>query len=71
LPHQDGFCTELHRNQRVSDVTYARALAKFGEPGVIDLAGVNGYYTFLAMVLNVARTALPKGSAPALTSFPR
>jgi 4-carboxymuconolactone decarboxylase len=65
------FCTELHRNQSVSDATYARALAKFGEQGVIDLVGVNGYYTFLAMVLNVARTALPKGSAPALAAFPR
>lgn len=65
------FCTELHRNQGVSNATYARALAKFGEQGVIDLVGVNGYYTFLAMVLNVARTALPKGSAPALAAFPR
>jgi 4-carboxymuconolactone decarboxylase len=46
------FCTELHRNQSVSDITYSRALSRFGEQGVIDLIGVNGYYTFLAMVLN-------------------
>ncbi|SRR5712692_1779368 len=65
------FCAELHRNQSVSDATYARALAKFGEQGIIDLVGVNGYYTFLAMVLNVARTSLPKGSAPALGPFPQ
>ena len=64
------FCTELHRNQSVSDATYARALAKFGEQGVIDLVGVNGYYTFLAMVLNTARTPLPKGSTPELPGFP-
>jgi 4-carboxymuconolactone decarboxylase len=64
------FCTELHRNQSVSDTTYARALAKFGEQGIIDLTGVNGYYTFLAMVLNMARTPLPKGSA-GLRPFPR
>ena len=64
------FCTELHRNQSVSDDTYARALAKFGEQGIIDLVGVSGYYTFLAMVLNVARTSLAKGAKPALPSFP-
>src|SRR5260221_12134036 len=65
------FSSELHQNQGVSDATYARVLGRFGEQGVIDLIGVNGYYTFLAMVLNTTRTALPKGAAPPLASFPR
>ncbi|HKF20069.1 MAG TPA: carboxymuconolactone decarboxylase family protein [Candidatus Angelobacter sp.] len=64
------FSTELHRNQSVSDVTYSRTLARFGEQGVIDLIGVNGYYTFLAMVLNGTRTALPKGATAPLEPFP-
>lgn len=64
------FSSELHQNQSVSDATYARALARFGEQGIIDLIGVNGYYTFLAMVLNTARTALPKGATAPLLSFP-
>ena len=64
------FCTELHQNQSVSDATYARVQAKFGEQGIIDLIGVNGYYTFLAMVLNGTRTAVPKNTAPALPAFP-
>lgn len=64
------FCTELHQNQSVSDSTYARAVARLGEKGVIDLLGVNGYYTFLAMVLNTTRTAVPK-NAPTLNQFPR
>ena len=64
------FSTELHENQSVSDATYARALARFGEQGIIDLLGVNGYYTFLAMVLNATRTAVPKG-APTIPLFPR
>lgn len=64
------FCTELHQNQSISDATYARTLARFGEQGIIDLTGVNGYYTFLAMVLNATRTALPKGAAPPLAAFP-
>ena len=64
------FCTELHQNQSVSDATYARVQAKFGEQGIIDLLGVNGYYTFLAMVLNATRTAVPK-NAPMIPLFPR
>jgi len=53
------FSLELHRNKRVCDATYARALDRFGEQGVIDLTAINGYYTFLAMTMNVARTAVP------------
>jgi 4-carboxymuconolactone decarboxylase len=53
------FCIELHRQKRVSDPTYSAALALFGEHGVVDLMGINGYYTFLAMVMNAAQTAAP------------
>jgi len=55
------FCIELHERKTVSDRVYADALALFGEQGVVDLMGVNGYYTFLAMVMNTARTAVPGG----------
>ena len=66
-----ALCDELHRNQSVSDATYTRAVAKFGEPGVIDALGITGYYTMLAMVLNTARTPLPEGAKPALSAFPK
>lgn len=65
------FCIELHRNRSVSDATYARAVAKFGEQGVVDAIGLSGWYTLVAMVLNTARTPLPAGAAPALAPFPR
>ena len=64
------FLTELHDTKSVSDATYARAVARFGEQGVIDMIGVNGYYTFLAIVMNTARTALPPGHKPAQPEFP-
>ena len=64
-------CDELTRNQSVSDATYARAIAKFGEAGVIDAVGIPGYSTMLAMVLNTARTPLPDGAKPGLLPFPR
>jgi 4-carboxymuconolactone decarboxylase len=60
------FCVELHRHKRVSDRVYDDALALFGEQGVVDLMGVNGYYTFLAMVMNTARTEAPPSSAAPL-----
>jgi 4-carboxymuconolactone decarboxylase len=55
------FCTELHRNKNVSDATYKRATAMFGEKGVVDLIGVCGYYTAVSMTLNVADVKLPAG----------
>jgi 4-carboxymuconolactone decarboxylase len=64
------FCTELHANQSVSDATYARALEKFGEQGIVDMVGVNGYYTFLSMLMNVARTPAPPGAKHDLVVLP-
>ncbi len=56
------FVTELLRLQNVSDATYARARDRFGEPGIIDIVGVTGYYAFLSMMMNTARTAVPQDS---------
>ena len=64
------FCTELLHNNSVSDPTYARAIARWGEQGAIEMVGVVGYYTFQSMVLNTARTPAPLG-APALVPFPK
>src|SRR5215831_9268554 len=62
--------TEILRTKRVSDVTYRRAVARFGEQGVIDLLGVIGYYNFLAVVMNATRTALPDNVAEPLKRYP-
>ena len=57
---------ELHRTHAVSDATYAKAVAAFGEQGVVDALGITGYYTLLAMVMNTARTPMPPGATAAL-----
>jgi 4-carboxymuconolactone decarboxylase len=62
---------ELLRNHSVSDPTYARAVERFHEAGVIDALGLAGYYTMLAMAMNTARTPLPAGARPELPPFPR
>ena len=62
--------TETLHNKSVCDATYARAIGVFGEQGVIELIAVAGYYAMLAMILNVARKALPEGKEPMLPWFP-
>jgi 4-carboxymuconolactone decarboxylase len=64
-----NFVVELEQNKSVSDATYDRTVKKFGEQGVMDLTGTIGYYTALAMVLNVARTPGAPSKTP-LVPFP-
>jgi 4-carboxymuconolactone decarboxylase len=70
------FCGELQANQSVSGATYHRAVTRFGEQGVIDMVGVYGYYTFLAMIMNTAQTAVAVPAPGAavvepLSAFPK
>lgn len=57
------FCTELRRDRRVSDATYAAVHSLFGDQGIIDLIAVNGYYDMVSMTLNVAQVATPPDGA--------
>jgi 4-carboxymuconolactone decarboxylase len=61
--------TELLKNKRVSDASFSRAEQRFGKKGVIDMTGIAGYYTFLAMQLNMARYQF-SGDGPRLSRFP-
>lgn len=63
------FSTELHRNKRVSDRTFERAEKRFGKKGVVDLVGINAYYTSLAMQMNVAQYQIP-ADGKRLSRFP-
>jgi len=63
------FASELLRNRRVSDRTFDRADKRFGKKGVVDLTGIVGYYTFLAMQLNAAKY-VPPTAAKLLPRFP-
>ncbi len=64
------FLDELIRLKTVSEATYQRAKAAFGERGIIDLVGIHGYYSLLAMVLNVTNAPVPEGAAPGLGPLP-
>ena len=56
------FSSELQQTQGVSDAMYARAVARFGERGVVDLISVNGFYVLVSMCLNVDHTPVPQGT---------
>jgi 4-carboxymuconolactone decarboxylase len=73
-PDEDAIYTlwqEVQKNDGVSDATWSRAVNAVGEQGVIDVLGITGYYTMLAMVMNTARTPLPAGVKPPLALLPR
>jgi 4-carboxymuconolactone decarboxylase len=64
------FVGELRTRQSVSDPVYSQIVNRFGEQGVIDIAGLCGYYTLLGMLMNTTRTPMPPGVQPPLATFP-
>lgn len=60
------YCSELHETKTVSDATHQRALACFGIQGVIELTGVMGYYTTVAMLVKSQNYVLNPDIAPQL-----
>ena len=58
------FCAQMLADNKVAAPAFDAALQRWGRKGVMDLAGACGYYTMLAMVLNVAEPPLPAGAVP-------
>jgi 4-carboxymuconolactone decarboxylase len=50
------FATQLNETRRVSNETYEQALNRFGHVVMVNLTGLLGYYTLVAMTLNVFET---------------
>ena len=50
-----AFCTEYLRNNDVSDALFARAIMRFGRRTVVELTGILGYYSMLAMAIRIFR----------------
>jgi 4-carboxymuconolactone decarboxylase len=55
------FCTEMLDDKDVSDATYAQALARFGEPTLLDVLCTAGYFSFVSVILNTIRAPVPEG----------
>jgi 4-carboxymuconolactone decarboxylase len=60
------YCTELHQKKFVSAATHSKTLEIFGIQGMLELTGLIGYYTTVAMLLNSQEYELAPGVTPPL-----
>jgi 4-carboxymuconolactone decarboxylase len=58
------FVTELHRDHRVGDATYAATLDALGPAQVVELVVLCGHYNLISMVLNGFDVPVPGGAKP-------
>ncbi|MBW1695724.1 MAG: carboxymuconolactone decarboxylase family protein [Deltaproteobacteria bacterium] len=59
------FVRELMEVHRISDALYRQAVQLLGEPGVVELVILVGYYYLVSMTLNVFEIQLPPGEKQA------
>lgn len=60
------FSRALLEQHRVPDALYADATEALGSVGVVELTGLLGYYTLIALTLNAHEVPLPAGVKPPL-----
>jgi 4-carboxymuconolactone decarboxylase len=56
----------LLATSRVPDALHAAAVEALGEQGVVELVGIVGYYSLVALTLNAFEIELPEGETPEL-----
>jgi len=57
------FIAELYKDKRVTERTYKRVHALFGDAGMVDFVAILGYYGLVAMMLDSFQ-AMPPADAP-------
>ena len=61
------FGLHMHRDHgHVPEVLFNQLRARFGDKGVVDIIGINGYYDAVAMTINAADAPMPPGVKPPL-----
>ncbi len=61
--------TEIYRDHDITEATYNRAKAKFGEKGIADIQGLAAYYGITAMALITAKATFPPSDEPKLVAL--
>jgi 4-carboxymuconolactone decarboxylase len=56
------FAHGYYQNHRLGDDIYERMRARWGDKGVVDLAGLIGYYSLVSMTLNIFEAPTPPGA---------
>lgn len=65
------FTRELLQTQGVSEPTWQRSLAQFGEKGAVELTALIGYFVMVSWLMNVGHTpALAGAQGEPLPAFP-
>jgi 4-carboxymuconolactone decarboxylase len=57
-------CSELFEARRLSDASFAAAIAALGETGLVEVIAIVGYYTLIGNTLNVFQVPVPQGATP-------
>lgn len=65
-----AFAHELVTKRRVSDPTYAAAIATLGQKPVVELVGILGYYTLISMTIVAFDVPLPEGATDPFSDQP-
>lgn len=55
---------ELNATQRLSETTFSRGMALFGEQQMVELVSGVGFYAMVAMTLNAFDVSVPDGKKP-------
>ena len=64
------FSRRIVQTGDVPDPAYGAIVARWGEVGAVELTAVIGYYSMVAMTLNVHRIPLPEGVTASLPGSP-
>ncbi|HLY44062.1 MAG TPA: carboxymuconolactone decarboxylase family protein [Stellaceae bacterium] len=56
------FCRDYYADHRVDEETYQRVVTRWGDKGIVDLAGLIGYYSFVSVTLNTFEVPTPPGA---------
>jgi 4-carboxymuconolactone decarboxylase len=58
------FTMELNTTQTLSEASYQRGIASFGEQVMVELVSAIGFYAMVAMTLNAFAVSVPGGKEP-------
>lgn len=55
------YCTELHQTHRVQEATFQQLVRVLDNKAAVEITGLCGYYTMVAMTLNAFQIGVDKG----------
>lgn len=57
------YCTELHQTHRVQEATFQQLIRVLDSKSAVEITGLCGYYTMVAMTLNAFQIGVDEGDA--------